>query len=118
MTDTVVLNVFQVLGMLIGVGIALLPFYIIYHAFKRGGVKLCTECGHEGRTRMETKGSIFIEIILWLCLVVPGLIYSIWRMGTKHEVCSSCGSSKVIPLDSPVAHRMRAELKLPAKVAA
>ena len=40
-----------------------------------------------------TRGSIWIEIILWLCLIVPGLIYSIWRLTTRRQVCSACGAA-------------------------
>ena len=40
---------------------------------------ICTKCGHVGKPKKKVKGSIFIEIILWLMLIVPGLIYSIWK---------------------------------------
>ena len=64
-------------------------------------VKICPNCGHMGYTKTLTKGSIFIELILWLCFVVPGLIYSIWRLTTRHAVCARCGSPLIIPLDTP-----------------
>jgi len=65
-----------------------------------GGGFICPNCETQGRPETETKGSIFIEIILWICLIVPGLIYSIWRLTTRHKVCGVCGSN-VIPLSSP-----------------
>lgn len=75
------------------------------------GPLFCTTCGNEGATRVHTKGSIFIEILLWLCLLVPGLIYSIWRMTTKVQVCGACGAQTLVPQNSPVAQKMRKELK-------
>lgn len=65
--------------------------------------KFCTSCGHEGPTDQKTKGSIWIEIILWLCFLVPGVIYSIWRHTTRTMVCKSCGASTLVPPSSPVA---------------
>jgi hypothetical protein len=62
---------------------------------------ICNNCGSTGRPKTETKGSILIEIILWLSFIVPGLIYSIWRMSTRSKVCRSCGARSLVPLDSP-----------------
>ena len=62
---------------------------------------ICTLCGFRGRAEKHTRGSIFIEIILWLALLVPGLIYSIWRMTTREEICPLCRKPAVIPEDSP-----------------
>lgn len=68
-----------------------------------GPVRYCTSCGHQGKGRTKTRGSLLIEVVLWLCFLVPGLIYSIWRQGSKHKVCASCGASSLVPLNSPVA---------------
>jgi hypothetical protein len=64
----------------------------------------CPSCGSIGRPKTYTKGSIFIEIILWLCLIVPGLVYSLWRMTSgRSKGCASCGATSIIPADSPKA---------------
>lgn len=63
--------------------------------------KICSTCGHKGSPKTVTKGSIFIELILWLFLLVPGLIYSIWRLTTRHSACVRCGSALIVPLDTP-----------------
>lgn len=63
---------------------------------------VCTSCGYVGRPRVVTKGSILIEIILWLCWLIPGLIYSIWRHNTRYNACHSCQSATIIPASSPV----------------
>jgi hypothetical protein len=78
---------------------------------------LCTSCGTVGETRSITKGSIFIEIILWLCFLVPGIIYSIWRLTTRHQGCRACDASTVIPLSSPVAQKFIREATPPVGAA-
>lgn len=72
-----------------------------------GPVRYCAACGHEGKGRTRTRGSLLIEIVLWLCFLIPGLIYSIWRQGSKYKACVSCGSTTLVPLNSPVARAAR-----------
>ncbi len=67
---------------------------------------VCTKCLYQGKTSKETPGSFLIELILWLCFLVPGIIYSIWRLSSKKKVCRSCGSSELIPVDSPMGRRL------------
>lgn len=67
---------------------------------------ICTMCGSTGNVKRVTNGSLLIELVLWLCFFVPGLIYSIWRMTTRHNACAFCGSKAVVPLDSPVGARL------------
>lgn len=62
---------------------------------------ICESCGTPGVPIKKTKGSFFIELILWLCLIIPGLIYSIWRLTTKYKVCRTCGSTAIVPIDTP-----------------
>jgi hypothetical protein len=62
---------------------------------------ICSACGTVGKPKTETRGSIFIEIILWLCFLVPGLIYTIWRLTTRRPVCRACGGAQLLPLDTP-----------------
>jgi hypothetical protein len=70
---------------------------------------ICTACGTADRPKTVTKGSTLIELILWLCLLIPGLIYSIWRLTSRHDACSQCGSESIVPLDSPVGRRLAKE---------
>lgn len=62
---------------------------------------ICSACGAMGKTKTITRGSLLIEIILWLCFLVPGLIYSIWRHTTRHDGCAVCGAEQLIPVSSP-----------------
>ena len=64
---------------------------------------LCNRCGSVGKPKRRTRGSILIEIVLWICFIVPGVIYSIWRLTTRESVCSKCGSAELLPLDTPAA---------------
>lgn len=70
----------------------------------------CTACGHEGESATRTRGNMAIEVVLWLCFIVPGLVYSLWRQGSREPVCSSCGSTALVPPDSPVANATRRAL--------
>jgi len=66
----------------------------------------CKACGHVGKAKNQTTGSILIELVLWCFLIVPGLFYSLWRMCSTKKVCPLCRSSEIIPIDSPLARQM------------
>ena len=88
--------------------------FLVWRAFgaaaPRGEARLCTSCGHQGPTKMHTKGSFGIELVLWLLMIVPGLIYSLWRLSSRHPVCAACGAATLVPVDSPVARKFAAGL--------
>lgn len=63
--------------------------------------RVCRACGHVGKAKLHTPGHILLELVLWLMLIVPGLIYSVWRMSARREVCASCGSTDLVPATSP-----------------
>lgn len=63
--------------------------------------RICAACGTVGQPKSETRGSILIEIVLWLCFLIPGLIYSIWRLTTRRPVCRACGGHELLPLNTP-----------------
>jgi hypothetical protein len=67
--------------------------------------RYCTVCGHTGKPKTVTRGSFLIEVVLWLALIVPGVIYSLWRLTTRHKCCAKCGSTLIVPTDSPRALR-------------
>ena len=69
------------------------------------GHMYCKECGAITAPATITPGSILIELVLWLCFIIPGLIYSLWRHNKRHDACAKCGSSHLIPPDSPLAKR-------------
>ena len=51
---------------------------------------ICPDCGFKGEPKHVKDGCIAIEVMLWICFIVPGLIYSIWRVTTRHDVCPEC----------------------------
>lgn len=63
----------------------------------------CPNCRGVGTPKIITKGSIIIELFLWLMMLLPGLLYSLWRLSSRHRGCRFCGSPHMIPIDSPRA---------------
>lgn len=74
--------------------------------------KICANCGYAGEMMQITKGSTLIELILWCCIFIPGLIYSIWRLNTRHDGCPQCGSTNFVPLNSPRGKKLANEFGL------
>lgn len=56
----------------------------------------CPNCEYEGKSKTFTKGSIIIELFLWLLMVLPGLIYSFWRHTSRYKGCPKCEYRNVI----------------------
>lgn len=69
------------------------------------GKYYCPACGQVGDGARHVPGSILIELVLWLCFLIPGLIYSIWRHAASKKACRSCRQPGLIPIDSPRAKR-------------
>ena len=67
---------------------------------------VCTSCGYIGKPKRITKGNIGIEIILWLTFIIPGLIYSLWRLSSRYDGCAKCKNATLVPKDSPVGQKM------------
>jgi len=61
----------------------------------------CLTCGTEDRVVLRPRGYFALEVFLWLLYLLPGLLYSMWRVSTKYRACSVCGSEDVVPLTSP-----------------
>lgn len=51
-------------------------------------------------------GSFIAEILLWLFFIIPGVIYSFWRLSATSTVCRVCGSDKLVPLSSQYYKKM------------
>jgi len=66
---------------------------------------VCKSCGYLGKAKTVTKGNLGIEIVLWMFFIFPGIIYSIWRLSSKRKACPKCGSTELIPYDSPIAKK-------------
>ena len=73
------------------------------------GHRVCATCHAVAKPKLHTKGSLLIELILWLLLIVPGLLYSLWRHNSRQKVCPECGSTELLPPQSPRAKKILAE---------
>jgi len=67
---------------------------------------ICTTCGAVGYIKSSTPGSTLIELVLWLAFIVPGLVYSLWRLNSRKKVCRKCGSTSLIPVGTPLGQKM------------
>lgn len=82
---------------------------------------VCNNCNNIAKTGVM-KGSGWIELILWLAYVIPGVIYSIWRRSEKNSVCPFCGKNQLKLVEVPDTSDLRdcewcAEpIKLAAKI--
>ena len=72
--------------------------------------QICKDCGTVDDPKRFTKGSIFIEIILWICFLIPGLIYSIWRLTSRYDGCPVCGSQNIVPISTPIGTKLASEV--------
>jgi len=66
----------------------------------------CNSC-NESTDKPHHRGNGWIELILWLWLVVPGLIYSIWRRSGSLGTCPSCFKEELAPIEVNTAIEVR-----------
>lgn len=65
---------------------------------------VCGSCGTlVHKPKSFTPGHFLLELVLWCCFLLPGFIYSIWRVCRRHKVCPACYSNHLLPEQSPVA---------------
>jgi len=62
---------------------------------------ICLTCGYVGKPITKTKGGCLIELTLWLFMILPGILYSLWRLTSKEKVCPSCEKATMIPTTTP-----------------
>lgn len=72
---------------------------------RRLGSLYSPACGTVSEGCVHTRGSIWIELVLWLFFLVPGIIYSIWRLTSRRTVCPACHNPGLIPVASPKASK-------------
>lgn len=70
---------------------------------------ICKNCGtlHDGQQALPGNG--WIELVLWLCWLLPGVIYSIWRRSQRAPKCSACGSRDLVDETTPIGRRLARE---------
>ena len=97
--------------MLIGIGVIVLLAWGLWRVLfpAKGKPLVCTTCGHHASPKAATRGSFLIELVLWLMFLVPGLIYSLWRLSTRQQQCAACGSTALVPPDTPAGRKLLRE---------
>ena len=73
------------------------------------GEYICPQCRHVGDRELCKKGKTSVEVILWLLLLIPGPIYSIWRRTGRYYTCPNCGNPSMVPIGSPLAKHLLTE---------
>jgi hypothetical protein len=66
---------------------------------------LCTACGRTDAPDMRVAGSDLVELVLWVLLLVPGLLYCGWRHLQRSRVCPHCGSAALMRESRASRHR-------------
>lgn len=66
------------------------------------GSSYCPSCGTVANPKKFTKGSFLVEVFLYLLMILPGIIYSLWRLTSKTTGCPQCKAA-MIPVTSPIA---------------
>ena len=56
-------------------------------------------------------GSCCMEALLWIFFLLPGMLYSVWRIAATKRVCRECGSTNFIPLDTPRGRALLMEVQ-------
>lgn len=72
-------------------------------------VGVCARCGAVGDAPRTSPGSGTVELLLWFCMVLPGIVYSVWRSAHRSPQCATCGGREILPLDSPRGQALAAE---------
>lgn len=66
---------------------------------------ICLHCETPCAPDYEKPGNLFFEIILWCMFLLPGVLYTYWRVDSAKPVCPSCRGATV-PVDSPRGKRL------------
>lgn len=95
---------------LIDVGLVLALPYGLYrlvkglqHWSRRDERVVCLHCGQEAPARFQSAGSPWLELVLWFLMITPGVLYSMWRFGTRRKVCAACAHTRLAPPESMAA---------------
>lgn len=81
-------------------------------------VKTCLRCHATAEPVSAVKGSFIAELLVWILslLAVPffsililglPIAFTLVRFFSRSTVCKSCGSSELVPVDSPAAQKLR-----------
>lgn len=72
----------------------------------RGRRFVCSRCGSVTPGVQDAPGSILLGVVLVFLAMIPGILFFIWRSAKTETVCTECGSSELVPTDSPRGKRL------------
>lgn len=72
---------------------------------------ICTTCGSIGTPHTITRGSFMMEVGLWILILLPGILYSIWRLTTRYKACMQCGGGDLVPVHTPMGKKLREQFR-------
>jgi len=52
-------------------------------------------------TKKEEPWLFFLEVLLWITFILPGIAYSLWRLTNKITVCPACSNENLLPMNTP-----------------
>ncbi|MHC1743914.1 MAG: hypothetical protein AB9873_12890 [Syntrophobacteraceae bacterium] len=58
---------------------------------------ICPTCSYAGESKEFPRGSRRIEISLWCCLLLPGMLYTLWRQSKdgRYQGCPECHNPNI-----------------------
>jgi hypothetical protein len=62
---------------------------------------ICPSCQYVGEAEEISKGSRTTEVVLWCCLLLPGLLYTLWRQSRegRYVGCPECHAAEIRPVN-------------------
>lgn len=72
------------------------PPVILMSASIPGNTSVCKNCEEVGGVTTKLLGTGWVEAVLYLFSIAPGIIYSVWRRKGAKQVCSACGSDQLV----------------------
>ena len=70
---------------------------------------LCKDCGHVANPKLQAGELPFspdwIGIMLWILLLVPWIIYTVWRHVKDGNRCERCSAKALVPYDPSVSQK-------------
>ncbi len=67
---------------------------------------VCSSCSYKEKPMTWRPGSVKLEIVLWICGIIPGLLYTIWRNYRSVLVCPNCETATMISTKTSYGQRL------------
>jgi len=84
-------------------------FYLVAKGFRSANgpkTHICPNCRSIVNPVRVTPGSTFLEVLLWLCFLLPGILYTAYCQANKRRVCPVCGAQNPVPLTTPAGQAL------------